>query len=201
MKGEVQNKKVLVRGKEVFIGVDVHKESWHVTARSEGEEVFHGGIPSQYHALQKLFVHFKDCKIKVAYEAGPCGFWLYDRLTEDAIETIVVPPSLIPIESGNKVKTDKRDSRKLARLLENNMLKRVYVLNEEDRVDRELLRTRRQMVEHRNDVARQIKSKLLFYGIRSPFARRYGLASELYSMVKGNGASEGGVEGMLREFD
>ncbi len=55
-----------------------------------------GGIPSQYHALQKLFVHFKDCKIKVAYEAGPCGFWLYDRLTEDGIETIIVPPSLIP---------------------------------------------------------------------------------------------------------
>jgi transposase len=113
MKGEVQGKEILVRGREVFIGVDVHKESWHVTVRVEEEEVFHGGIPSQYHALQKLLVHFKDCKIKVAYEAGPCGFWLYDRLTEDRIETIVVPPSLIPIESGNKVKTDKRDSRKL----------------------------------------------------------------------------------------
>ena len=35
MKGELQNEKVLVRGKEVFIGVDVHKESWHVTARVE----------------------------------------------------------------------------------------------------------------------------------------------------------------------
>jgi len=51
MKGEVQNKKVLVRGKEVFIGVDVHKESAHVTARTEGEEVFHESIPSQYHGI------------------------------------------------------------------------------------------------------------------------------------------------------
>jgi hypothetical protein len=42
------------------------------------------------------------------------------------VEVIVAPPSLIPIESGNKVKTDKRDSRKLARLLEGNMLKGVY---------------------------------------------------------------------------
>lgn len=134
--------------------------------KTEGEEVFHGGIPSQYDALQRLFDHFKDCKIKVAYEAGPCGLWLYDKLTEDGIEAIVVPPSLIPIASGNKIKTDKRDSRKLGKLLKNNMLKRVYVLNEEDRVDRELLRTRRQIVEHRNDVARQIKSKLLFYGIQ-----------------------------------
>ena len=104
----------------------------------------------------------------IFFAAGPCGFWLYDRLIEDGIETIIVPPSLIPIESGNKVKTDKRDSRKLARLLESQMLKRVYVLTEEDRADRELLRTRRQVLEHRSDVARQIKSKLLFHGIASP---------------------------------
>jgi len=76
MKGELGNKKVLVRGKEVFIGVDVHKESWHVTVRAEGEGVFHGGIPSQYHALGKLLDRFKDCRIEVAYEAGLCGFWL-----------------------------------------------------------------------------------------------------------------------------
>jgi transposase len=185
MKGELQKRRILGRGKEVFIGVDVHKESWHVAARAEGEEVFHGGIPSQYHALRKLMGHFKDCRIKVAYEAGPCGFWLYDRLTEDGIEAIVVPPSLIPIESGNKVKTDKRDSRKLAKLLESNMLKRVYVLKEEDRVDRELLRTRRQIAEHRNDVARQIKSKLLFYGIRSPFAPRYGWGRNYLQWLRG----------------
>jgi hypothetical protein len=39
MKGKIRNEKVSVRGKEAFIGVDVHKESWHVTARTEGEEV------------------------------------------------------------------------------------------------------------------------------------------------------------------
>ena len=185
MKGQIQNKKVLVRGKEVYIGVDVHKESWHVTARTEGEEVFHGGIPSQYHALRRLLDRFKDRRIKVAYEAGPCGFWLHDNLSRDGIEVLVVPPSLIPIESGNKVKTDKRDSRKLAKLLESNLLKRVYVLTEEDRIDRELLRTRRQMVEHRNDVARQIKSKLLFYGVTSPFAPRHGWGQSYLRWLKG----------------
>ena len=39
MKGELQKRRILGRGKEVFIGVDVHKESWHVTAKTEGEEV------------------------------------------------------------------------------------------------------------------------------------------------------------------
>jgi len=49
------------------------------------------------------------------------------------------------VESGNKVKTDRRDSRKLARLLEGNLLKRVHVPTEQERAYRELLRTRRQL--------------------------------------------------------
>lgn len=172
MKTDYQKGKILAKGKDVYIGIDVHKEKWHVTERVGGEEVFHGSMPSNYHSLRKLLDRFKNCRIKVAYEAGPCGFGLYDKLIADGIETIVVPPSLIPIESGNKVKTDKRDSRKLAKLLESNMLKKVYVLSEADRADRELIRTRRQILEHRSDVMRQIKSKLLFHGIKSPFPNK-----------------------------
>jgi transposase len=173
MKQDNQKWEIITRGKAVYVGIDVHKESWQVTVQIEGEEIFHGRLPSQYHALQRLFEKFARSTIKVAYEAGPCGFWLYDKLTADGIETIVVPPSLIPIESGNRVKTDKRDSRKLANLLERNMLKKVHVLTEEDRADRELVRTRRQLVEHRSNVARQIKSKLLFYGVKSPFPAKH----------------------------
>jgi transposase len=169
MKEAQQRKEVLVKGGKVYIGIDVHKDSWYITARAEEEEVFHGNLPSDYSALGKLLTRFSGSEIRVAYEAGPCGFWLYDKLRADGIETIVVPPSLIPIESGNRVKTDKRDSRKLAQLLEKDMLKRVYVLSEEERAHRELVRTRRQIVVHRSDVARQIKSKLLFNGITPPF--------------------------------
>ena len=168
MREGYQKKEILARGKVVFIGIDVHKESWQVTVKTEGEEIFHGRLPGEYHALDRLIARLPKCTIKVAYEAGPCGFWLYDKLTADGIETIVVPPSLIPVESGNRVKTDKKDSRKITQLLERDMLRQVYVLSEEDRADRELLRTRRQVLEHRTDVMRQIKSKLLFYGIRAP---------------------------------
>ena len=185
MKEAYQRNQVLARGKDVFIGIDVHKESWQVTVRTEGEEIFNGRLPSQYHALERLIARFPKSKIKVAYEAGPCGFWLHDKLTADGIETIVVPPSLIPIESGNRVKTDKRDSRKLAHLLERNMLKRVYVLSEEDRADRELLRTRRQILEHRGDVLRQIKSKLLFHGIKIPFTSNRTWTKTYVNWLKG----------------
>lgn len=43
-----EERRFLVRGKEVHIGVDVHKESFHLTIRVGGVKVFHGGIPSQY---------------------------------------------------------------------------------------------------------------------------------------------------------
>lgn len=171
--------------KRVYIGIDVHKDSWHVTARKDGEEVFNGRIPASYHSLMKLLERFKNCQIKVAYEAGPCGFSLYDNLMGDGIDTIVVPPSLIPIESGNRVKTDKKDSRKLARLLESDMLKKVFVLFEEERMHRELVRTRRQLVDHRGSVAWQVKSKLLFYGISSPFPSRYGWGRPYLQWLRG----------------
>jgi transposase len=157
-----------VVGKKVYVGIDVHKESWQVTVRTEGEEIFTGRIPGQYQSLKKLLERYDGSRMKVAYEAGPFGFWLSDKLIQDNIEAMVVPPSLIPVESGNRVKTDKRDSRKLAQLLESNMLKQVYVLTPEEREHRDLLRTRRQILDHRKDVAHQIKSKLLFYGITSP---------------------------------
>jgi transposase len=184
MRGSNQREKMVVRGKEVFVGIDVHKESWQVTVRVEGEEKFHGRMASEYRILRRVLDRFEGGKIRVAYEAGPCGFGLHDQLRGDGVEVIVVPPSLIPVESGNRVKTDKRDSRKLARLLEGNLLKRVYVLSEEDRAERELLRTRRQMVEHRNDVARQIKSKLLFYGVRSPFSEKGGWSKGFIRWIK-----------------
>ena len=188
----------VVSGKKVSIGIDVHKDSWHVTVRTDGEEVFNGRIPAAYHSLMKLLERFKDCQMKVAYEAGPCGFSLHDKLMEDGIDTIVVPPSLIPIESGNRVKTDKRDSRKLAKLLESDMLKKVHVLTEEERMHRELIRTRRQLVDHRGSVARQIKSKLLFYDISSPIPEQIRMGSSLPAVVEESAVSIGILEGIPR---
>ena len=103
-----------VNGKTVNVGIDVHKVSWHVTALVEGVIVESATIKPCYRVLKKLLARFVGGTIRIAYEAGPTGFSLYDDLTADGMDCIVVPPSLIPVESGNRVKTDKRDSRKLA---------------------------------------------------------------------------------------
>ena len=47
MKMAAQAEKGSFVGKQVFVGIDVHKESWHVTVRSSGEEIFNGRIPGQ----------------------------------------------------------------------------------------------------------------------------------------------------------
>lgn len=168
---KVKKNKVSFKGKVVNVGIDMHKRSWRITALVDGDIVMAMtfGRP-KYDSLKKLFAEFEGNTIRVVYEAGPGGFDLYDRLTTDGIECVVTPPSLIPTESGNRVKTDKKDSYKLAKLLESNMLKRVWVLSPEERAHRQLVRTRRQIVNHRSDVMRQIKSLLLFHSIEIPFS-------------------------------
>ena len=62
----------------------------------------------------------------------------------------------MPMEIGNRVKTDRRDSLKLARVLAARMLKEVFVLTEEQRAHRDLVRTRGQLVRHRIATMAQI---------------------------------------------
>jgi len=125
MAKKVKLNKINFKGKKVSIGIDIHNKSWRITALVEGEIMMAITLSTPtYDSFEKVLAKFKGNYVRIVYEAGPCGFDLYDRLTADGIECIVTPPSLIPTESGNKVKTDKKDSIKLARFLEKNMLTR-----------------------------------------------------------------------------
>jgi len=152
-------------GEDLFVGLDLHKRTWHVTIQAVDVELFCGSIPGKWEALHKLLERYKGCNITAVYEAGYFGFWLYDRLTECGIECIVTPPSLIPREYGNRVKTDRRDSRKLAHFLAKGMLKRVWVPSKEERYHRQVSRRRRQLIKDRVRTQGRIKSELQFYGI------------------------------------
>ena len=173
MTTKVKRKEINFKGKMVNIGIDMHKLFWRITALVEGDIVLAITLAKpKYDSFKKLLAQFEGNYVRIAYEAGPGGFDLYDKLTADGIECIVTPPSLIPTESGNKVKTDKKDSYKLAKLLERDMLKKVWVLTPEERAHRQLVRTRRQIVNHRSDVMHQIKSLLHFHGVELPFSSR-----------------------------
>ena len=68
----------------------------------------------------------------MVYEAGYFGFWQHDRLIKHGVDCMITPPSLIPRESGNRVKTDRKDSRKLAHFLAKGLLKRIFVPSKND---------------------------------------------------------------------
>jgi len=157
-----------VTGEDLFIGIDLHKAKWHVTIRSADVELFCGSIPGQWVALRRLLDRYEGNRIQAVYEAGCFGFWLYDRLVEYGVECLVTPPSLVPQEYGNRVKTDRRDSRKLPSLLAKGLLKRVWVPSQEERYHRQVVRRRRQLVRDRVRTQNRIKSELQFYGISLP---------------------------------
>ncbi len=152
----------------LFIGIDLHRVTWHVTIRDQNDEMFSGGIPGNWDSLKKLLDRYRNHQLNVVYEAGYFGFWLHDRLVAYGAECIVTPPSLIPQEYGNHVKTDRRDSRKLAYFLAKGLLKRVWVPTEEERYHRQVVRRRHQLVGDRVRVQNRIKAELRFYGIDLP---------------------------------
>ena len=119
--------KALEPGEALFVGVDLHKERWHVTVRAADVELWSGSIPGRREFFQLLLHRYRRCTIQVVYEAGCFGFWLHDHLIEHGVECLVTPPNLVPEESGNRVKTDRKDSRKLAHLLAKGLLKRIFV--------------------------------------------------------------------------
>lgn len=154
--------------KQIFIGIDLHKVQWHVTTRTEEVELFNGGIPGEWESLKRILDRYRGYEKQAVYEAGYFGFWLHDHLMEYGVDCIVTPPSLVPQEYGNYVKTDRRDSRKLAHLLAKGLLKRVWVPSPEERYQRQVIRRRRQLIADRVRTQNRIKAELRFYGIELP---------------------------------
>ena len=152
----------------IFVGIDMHQRQWRVTIRTGEVELTSANIPGDWPSLRRLLERYHGHPVEIVYEAGCFGYWLHDRVIEFGAQCIVTPPSLIPRESGNRVKTDKRDSRKLALLLAKGMLKRVYVPTPQEREHRAVVRRRRQLIRERVRTQNRIKAELRFYGIYLP---------------------------------
>lgn len=157
--------RLVASDEKVFMGLDVHIKSWHLTVRSEHQEVKQMSIPPQWEVLRGIIERFGAERTQVVYEAGYFGYGLCDNIVKLGAQCLVTPPSLVPQESGNRVKTDKRDSSKLARLLSKSELKAVHVPAWQQRNDRQLIRHRTQILKDRTRVQLRIKSFLTFHGV------------------------------------
>jgi len=157
--------------KALFVGLDVHKDTIAVAYAPEdrgAEVVSLGMIGTRQYDIDKLIrkLESKGARLVVAYEAGPCGYWLYRYLTRRGLPCLVVAPSLIPRKAGDRVKTDRRDAVTLARLLRSGDLSSVYVPAVEDEAIRDLSRAREDTVRDLKRSKVRLKAFLRRHDIR-----------------------------------
>jgi transposase len=149
---------VMVEGS--WVGLDVHARSvvagvldgesgelrcWRAPVRCEETVVWLGRLPAP---------------VRVAYEAGPTGYGLARACAAAGIACTVAAPSKIPRAPGDRVKTDRRDAERLARLLRLGELVAVRIPEPHEEAARDLVRAREDV---RGDLmrARHRLSKLL----------------------------------------
>jgi transposase len=155
----------------LYVGLDVHKESISVAYAPdvrELEPVFVGPFGTRKCDIDKIVrqMRGKGATLVFAYEAGPCGYWLYRYLSCKGLQCLVVAPSLIPRKSGDRVKTDRRDAVQLARLLRSGDLQAVYVPRPEDEAIRDLSRACEAARSDQKDAKLRLKSFLLRHDVR-----------------------------------
>ena len=150
-----------------FIGLDVHKETIAVAVALPGRESprYRGEIANEPKAvrkwLERLSTEFDGAMLLFCYEAGPCGYGLYRQLVEAGHDCQVVAPSLIPKQAGDRVKTDRRDALKLARLLRSGDLTAVWVPDAEQEAMRDLTRARADMKGQERKARQQLNAFVL----------------------------------------
>jgi transposase len=142
------------------IGLDVHARSV-VACGLDGRsgELFERRLTPDHGDIES-WIRSLPGPVCVTYEAGPIGFGLARHLTEGGIECLVAAPSRLQRPSGDRVKTDVRDARHLARLLHLGEIVAVTVPSVEQEAARDLVRAREDV---RGDLmsARHRLSKLL----------------------------------------
>jgi transposase len=155
----------------LYIGLDVHAQSIAIAiAERDGEVRNYGSISNDLHAVEKVLTKIKKghpgTELRVCYEAGPTGFVIVRRLAQLKVHCTVVAPSLIPNRSGDRIKTDKRDAVKLARLHRAGELTAVHVPDAVDEAMRDLCRARTDAVQDLRRSRSQLKAFLLRHGYR-----------------------------------
>lgn len=132
----------------VYLGLDVHKDTISVgILRGDAETADVERIGSDEELVRRLVGRFEDVsRLRGCYEAGPTGYELARLLRSLGVATQVIAPSLIPTAPGDRVKTDKRDCRRLARLLRAGELVAIRVPTVAEEAVRDLCRARADMV-------------------------------------------------------
>ena len=153
-----------------FVGLDVHAETIAV-AVAEGRNRVRslGTIANRPEAVRRLLGKLgKLSELRVCYEAGPTGYALYWQLAQLGVSCEVIAPSLVPMKSGDRIKTDRRDAERLARSYQAGDLTPVWVPDAKHEALRDLVRARESTKEDQLRAKHRLGKYLLRYGQRPP---------------------------------
>ena len=166
----MQKYKVSFKGQNIYVGIDVHLKTWHVTTLTESGCKYsfaqHADAKELFDRLNKKFpeAHFKS-----AYEAGFCGFSAHYALTEQGIENIVVHAADIPTTGKEKaLKTDAVDSEKIAWALKRGELTGIYIKDKRYMDDTNLMRLRLRFIMDLSRQKNRTKHLLYTQGVTYP---------------------------------
>ena len=153
---------------EVFVGVDVHKKSYHVALCLNDAPAIDFRMNAEPKQLNKKLRPIA-CSIKgIVYETGPTGYGLARDLRKNNLPANVVATSRIPCPAGAADKTDRLDSIKLAQYAAKGLLCPITIPTAKQEADRQLYRMRHRQALQFAKVKVQIKSFLLMHGINEP---------------------------------
>lgn len=147
-------------GDQFYVGIDYHKKSWKVTIL--GEHYEHKSMsqnPDPQVLATYLNKNFPGGNYHAVYEAGFSGFKSCRELNDLGIDCIVIHPADVPTSRKEKLqKTDKADSRKLARSLRSNVLEAIHIPDRQLEADRALLRQRFRIMKEVSRTKNRVKS-------------------------------------------
>ena len=169
----MQSNKISFKGQNIYVGIDVHLKTWHVTTLTEsGYKYSFAQHADAKELFDRLSKKFPDAHFKSAYEAGFCGFSVHYALTELGFENIVVHAADIPTTGKEKaLKTDAVDSEKIAWALKRGELTGIYIKDKRYMDDTNLMRLRQRFI---MDLSRQKnRTKHLLYTQGVTYPKRF----------------------------
>ena len=164
-----------------YIGLDVHKRDIRVYAQLPGRKRgIEETLPHEVRTVTrwaKRWLREAPGRVVCAYEAGPTGYALQRQLERRGVECQVVAPALIPRKPGERIKTDRRDARKLGELLKAGLLTPVHPPTEEEEAARDLCRAREDLKGDQLRARHRLTKFLLRRGIRYATGRKHWTAA------------------------
>lgn len=150
----------------LWVALDVHKLSIvAATLPPSGSEVELHRIETTERAIRRFIERMGGPEgLACCYEAGPGGFDLLRLLGGMGVACDVVAPSLVPVRAGDRVKTDRRDARKLVRLLRAGELTFVSPPTPQTEGLRDLMRCRDDLRCARTAARHRVAKQLLRHG-------------------------------------